>query len=159
MSEDFTVERAREKLEEFKAGLVKLVPDPSTYRLLDLDKDYTPVELRDLLQHYSSYLATLYSLRGRIRAESIIVDRGFKTGMAVARARSGLSKATVADREAEILSENQGFRDLKKMQIFNETYEALLDGWIEAYAQAYAGASRITSLFLGETEHLSLRSN
>lgn len=159
MSEDFTVDRAREKLDEFQASLEKLVPNPSSYRLLDLDREYTPVELRDILQRYSSYLATLYSLRGRIRAESIIVDRGFKTGMAVARSQNPAKTTTIADKEADILANNEGFRELKKMQIFNETYEALIDGWIEAYGQAYSGVSRIISLFLGETEHLSLRSN
>lgn len=158
MSDPYSVTSAQEKLDEFQKSLEMLVPNPSGYRLLDLNREYTPQELRDLLQKYGSYVATLCSLEGRLEAESVLVDKGFKTGLAVAITQLD-PKATVSAREAEILATNDTFRDLKKLQIYNEAYMALLKGWKDAYTQAYTTVSRLISLLLGEVEHLSLRSN
>ena len=159
MSESYSVDGARVKLDEFQAQIEKIVPNPGAYRLLDIGKEYTPQELRDLLQRYGSYLANLYAIEGRLEAEALLVDRGFKTGLAVAVTQLDSKTTTVSGRESEVLASNQGFRDLKKLQIYNESYMALLKGWREAYAQAYATVSRLITLLLGETENLSLRSN
>lgn len=159
MTEDYSIEGARLKLDEFQSQLEQLIPNPSTYRLLDLEKEYTPTELRDLLQRYGSYLSNLYALEGRIEAEALLVDRGFKTGLAVAVAQSESKTSTISGKEAEILASNSAFRDLKKLQIYNDSYITLIKGWREAYQQGYNTVSRLISLLLGEAEHLSLRSN
>jgi hypothetical protein len=158
MSEPYSVAVATEKLDEFQKSLEMLIPNPSNYRLLDLNREYTPQELRDLLQKYGSYVATLCSLEGRLEAESVLVDKGLKTGLAVAITQLD-PKTTIAAREAEVLASSDTFRDLRKMQIYNEAYSALLKGWKDAYQQAYTTVSRLISLLLGEVEHLSLRSN
>lgn len=159
MSEPYSVQLAQEKLDEFQKSLEMLVPNPSGYRLLDLNREYTPQELRDLLQKYGSYVATLCSLEGRLEAESVLVDKGLKTGLSVAVTQLDSKTTTVSGREAEILASNEMFRDLKKLQIYNEAYMALLKGWKDAYQQGYSTVSRLISLLLGEVEHLSLRSN
>lgn len=159
MSEPYSVERAQEKLDEFQKSLEMLVPNPSAYRLLDLNREYTPQELRDLLQKYGSYVATLCSLEGRLEAEYVLVDKGLKTGLAVAVSQLDSKTSTVSGREAEIYASNEMFRDLKKLQIYNEAYSSLLKGWKDAYLQGYSTVSRLVSLLLGEVEHLSLRSN
>lgn len=159
MSESFSIEEAREKLDQFQAQLEQLVPNPSGYRLLDIGKEYIPTELRDLLQCYGSYLANLHALEGRIEAEALIVDRGLKTGLSVAVGQSDSKATTITAKEAEVFASNPAFRDLKKLQIYNDSYLALIKGWREAYSSAYATVSRLISLLLGEYEHLSPRSN
>lgn len=146
MSEGFTVENARANLDQFEALLEASVPNPYKQRLLDLNHEYTMVELRQLLQQFSSYLASLCAVQGKVEAEYTLIKKGLKTGLDVASLDGNLKSSTVTGREAELILNNEDFAKLKRMEIYNEANLQLVNGWVKAYQAAYTGASRIFSV-------------
>lgn len=149
MSEEgFTVEGAQTKLDGFIADLTKLVPNPGAQRLLEINREYTPPELRSLLQQFSSYLSTLYGFQGRIEAESILINEAYKTGSDVAILDS--IEGTITAKKARLIKENPAYARLRRLEIQNDAYKALLAGWIKSYESAYTGVSRIITLTVGE---------
>ena len=149
-SEGFTVENARKKVDLFEKDLEQMVANPAAQRLINIDVEYTPTELRDLLQHFGSYLATLDALQGKMEAECHLLQKGLKTGIAVSIASKKPKTGTISGDEAEILLASANLRSLKKMEIENEACLLLLKGWIKAYTDAYTAVSRIISIELGE---------
>lgn len=145
-NEGFTIQNAHQNLELFQAEIEKLVPNPITHRLLALDHEYTMIELRDLLQHFSSYLASLCGIQGRVEAEFVLIKKGLKTGLDVASLNNELVSSTVTGKEAELIASNESFAELKKLEIYNEANLALVNGWVKAYENAYRGVSRIFSV-------------
>lgn len=150
MAEPFTLDGARQKVDKFEEDLGKLVPNPRYQRLIQIEREYTPTELSDLLQQFGSYLATLHATEGKIESECHLLKEGYKTGMSVAVAKTETSATTLAGKEAEVLVGNEGFREIRKMQIENEAILVTIKGWRLAYEAAYASISRIISLAIGE---------
>jgi hypothetical protein len=140
------------KLDEFESDLEKQIPNPGKQRLLDIDKEYLPFELRDLLQRFGSYIATLHHLEGMVEAQCLTLKEGFKTGMSVAITQLESPEATVSGRESQVLATNELFRQTKRMQIDNEAILALLKGWREAYETAWNTTSRLITLAVGEAQ-------
>lgn len=152
MSNVFTLENAMAKLKSFEEQLAMIVPDPNRERLLELNREYTPDELKALLQKFSSYLASLDAWEGRLEAECHILRKGLATGIAVASARLDSKDKTVSGREAEVLSENEGLRQCKILEIESGANLLIIQGWRKAYSDAYVGVSRIVSLVMGEMD-------
>lgn len=159
MTEDFSIASARQKLDNFKDQLEKLVPNPGANRLLDLNREYTPDELRSLLQQFGSYISSLAAVVGQIEAEHLIVSEGLKTGMEIAMEQMELKGTTITQRKAELMANDSRFADLRKLEIMNEAMLALVRGWLKSYESAYASVSRIITLFIGETTVQSGRYN
>lgn len=139
-------------LDELEADLEKQIPNPGKVRLLDLDKEYLPAELRDLLQHFGSYLSNLHHIEAIIEAQGHALREGFKTGLTVAMAQSNSSASTVSGKEAEVLANNELLRDTRKMQIDHEATLILIKGWRQAYEQAFQTVSRLITLAIGEVQ-------
>lgn len=149
-TESFTIEGAQGWLDDFQTRLETTVPCPYG-RTLELGRDYTSVELENLLQTFGAHLANLFATEGRIKAECHLLKEGYKNGMRVAVARHGsLADTTVSGREGQILSENESFRNVLSLLIKNEAALELIEGWRRAYDQAYASTSRIVALQIGE---------
>lgn len=140
------------KLEDFEAELEQLIPNPHKQRLIDLDTEYTPEDLENMLQKFGSYLASLHHTEGMLEAQCHALKQGLKTGMDIAIAQnSTINKIpTVSGRETAMLSGQEVFRDTRKMQIEFESTLLLVKGWRNAYEQAWTTTSRIISLRIGE---------
>jgi len=139
-------------LDELEADLEKQMPNPGKVRLIELDKEYLPTELRDLLQRFGSYLANLYHIEAMVEAQGHALREGFKTGLTVAIAQSGSTANTVTAKEAEVLANNELLRDTRKMQIDHEATLILIKGWRTSYEQAHQTVSRLITLAIGEVQ-------
>lgn len=139
------------RLDEFEADLAKVVPNPGSGRLLDLYKEYTPDEMRSMLQCYGSYISTLHHTEAMIEAQYIALKQGLKTGMNVMVSQYQGSQTTIAGKEGEIISDNELMRNTRRMEIDHEAFLTLIKGWREAYQQAWSTISRIISLKIGES--------
>lgn len=149
-TEDFTIEKAYQQIEEFETKLKLICPSPNEVRLLELGKEYTNPELRALLQTFGSYLASLRALQGKISAEGNMLKKALKTGMAMATLAQHPEGSTVAEKEAKLLNDNVQLMHVRKMQIKSEMYLDIIKGWVDAYDDAYTAVSRIVSLQLGD---------
>lgn len=146
-SNSLTIESARKDLDEFQTGLLeKIAPNPAANRLLSLDHEYTMVEIRDLLQHFGSYLASLIAIQGRIEAEQTIISKALKIGIGIAILEPEIKSSSITGKEAELLSKNEDFAGLKRLEIKNEARLTLVKSWVKAYEAAYTAASRIFSV-------------
>src|SRR3989304_4475578 len=145
-TDGFTIEGARKELDEFEKNLEQFAPNPINNRLLSLDHEYTMIELRGLLQHFGSYLATLTVIQGRIEAECQIIHKGLKTGLDIASLNPEIKANTITGKEAEIMASNENFAALKRLEIRIEARLAIIKGWTKAYEWAYTAASRIFSV-------------
>ena len=141
--------RTFDKLDAFEADLEKMMPNPGKVRLIDINKEYSPTELQDMLQHFGSYLATLHWNVAMIEAQTHALKESLKTGLQV-RVVGADPKLTVSAREAEVLAGDELLRDTRRLQIDNESVLILAKGWLSAYEAAYAAISRIVSLTIGE---------
>lgn len=147
----FTIEIAFNKLEDLIKELEKICPDPAKGRIIDIEKEYTPQELRDLLQKFGSYLSSLHTIEAKIEAQCHAIKEGLKTGISLSVSQME-NKATIKDREANLLASNESLRELKRMQIYYESYLTLVQGWRQAYHSAYSTISRLITLMLGEIQ-------
>lgn len=154
--ESYTLQHTYQKLDALVVDLEKIAPNPTKYRLIDLNKEYTPQELRDLLQKFGSYLSSIHPIEARIEAECHAIKEGLKTGLSIAVARAE-KEGTVKDREAHILSTNEALKKTRMLQIDNESSLIIVQGWRKAYEAAYTCVSRIVTLELGEMQHTDLR--
>lgn len=144
------------KLDEFEADLERMMPHPGKVRLLDLDREYTPTELRDLLQRFGSYLSNLHHLEAMIEAQGHALRESYKVSMGVAI--RDLEAGTLRDREAEVLSGSETFKQTKRMEIEHQSTLTLIKGWRVAYEQAWSTVSRLISLTIGEVQLQTSRS-
>lgn len=144
------------KIDEVEEQLASMMPHPGKGRLIDIDKEYLPSELRDLLQRFGSYLATLHYQQGMLEAQVHGIKEGFKTSMNVALSQLDSKAATVSVREGEVISSNALLRETRKMWIEREAVLLLLQGWVKSFEAAYASISRIASIEISE---LSLHNN
>lgn len=140
------------KIDEFEADLEKMVPHPVKSRLIDIDKEYLPSELSDLLQKFGSYLAILHHTEGVIEAQCHALKEGFKTGLSVATARHESKATAVTAKEAEVLAGNELLKQTRRLQINNEACLIIVKSWRQSYEQAFATASRLVTLMLGEAQ-------
>lgn len=138
-----------QQLDEFERELGEAVPNPGTGRLIDIDREYNPTELQDILQRFGSYLATLNVAVAKIEAQTHALKESYKTGMQVAVA-SRDPKATLSARESEVLSAQELFRETRRLQISNEAILLLAKGWLASYEAAFQTVSRLITLRLGE---------
>lgn len=153
----FSIEGAQKELDEFTKSIAGVVPNPSHYRVLELNKTYSLEEIKLELQKFSSYLTYLYAMIGKMDAEHIILSRGLKKGLAVARLDPNLKSSGVGDREAEILAASPEFAKYTKEEILSDAYLQILKGWAKAYEAAYTGASRMLSADEAESAAISSR--
>lgn len=153
--EDYGWWKTFEKMDATKDDLKNMgIPNPAGTRLIDWDKQYSPPELRDMLQRFGSYLSILYGLEGEIEGQCHALKEGYKTGVQVAMVRSESAAKTIKDREGEVISGNELFLSTKRMEIDNESILKLVQGYRKAYESAYNTISRLITLMLGEAEHL-----
>lgn len=145
MSDGFTIEAAKESLEQFTKYMEQRVPNPVTSILIDINHEYTMIELRSLLQQFSSHLATLCGIQGQVEAEYTLIKKGLKTGLDVA-SLGDETKSTVTEKEAKLISSNDEFARWKRIEIFMEGNLIQVKSWVKAYEAAYTGASRIFSV-------------
>jgi hypothetical protein len=153
----FSIEGAQQELVEFKRSLAGVVPDPTSYRVLELNKEYSPQEIKTELQKISSYLAYLYGMTGNFGAENIVVSKGFKRGLSVARLDPSLSGTTLAEKDAQLIAKVPEFAKYAKEEILAEAYLEIIKGWAKAYEAAYTGASRMLSADEAEASATSSR--
>lgn len=139
-----------QQLDQYEVELAALVPNPSNTNLIELNREYTPTELQDLLQKYGSYLSTIHYIEGKLEAQCHAIKESFKTGVSVAMAESELSATSVTGKEAEVVAGSEIFRETRKLQIANESQLLLLKGWRESYETAWNTISRIITLRMGE---------
>lgn len=130
------------------------IPDPSKYRLISIDHQYTPSELRDLLQKFGSYLSNLFAVEQKLVAQNHALKEGLKTGLKVAMQNLEDKKGSVTDRESEVLSNNELLLNTRRLEIDTASLMELVSGWRKAYESAYATASRLITLMIGEAQHL-----
>lgn len=157
MSEDsYTLQNTYQKLDALVLDLEKIAPNPTKYRLIDLDKEYTPQELRDLLQKFGSYLSSIHPIEARIEAECHAIKEGLKTGLSIAVVKEE-KNGTIKDREAYVLSINEALKKTRMLQIDNESSLIIVQGWRKAYEAAYTCVSRIITLELGEMQFADSR--
>lgn len=140
------------KLDDVELDLERLMPNPGKVRLLDLEVEYSPYELRELLQRFGSYLATLHHMESLIEAQGHALKEGFNNGMKVAMAQTTSKETTVTGKESEILASNEVFKHTKRMQIDHEATLLLVKGWRQSYEQAWSTVSRLMSLVIGEAQ-------
>jgi hypothetical protein len=141
-----TIASARKDLDEFVKILEQIAPNPASNRLLAIDHEYSMVEIRDLLQHFGSYLASLIGIQGRIEAEQTIISKALKIGISIAILKPEIQSTTISGKEAELLSQDDGFAETKRLEIKNEARLTLVKSWVKAYEAAYTAASRIFSV-------------
>lgn len=154
----FSVESGIEEVKDFTKSIAGVVPDPTHYRVLELNKSYTPEEIKRELQKFSSYLTYLYALIGEMDAEHIVVSKGLKKGMSIARIDPSFDKQlSLTDREAQILATSPDFAKYTKMDIIGEACLQVLKGWAKSYEAAYTGASRMLSADEAEAQAISSR--
>lgn len=157
--EPFTIDGTRKEGEEFEKKLKEICPCPGETRLLELNKEYTNPELRDLLQRYGSYLASLRYNQAKLEAECNMLKKALKTGMSVAMMESKPEGNSLTEKEASILSSNEALKYGRKMEIKNEYYLDIINGWVDAYNDAYTAVSRIVSLQLADANLATERHN
>jgi hypothetical protein len=144
-----------EKIDEVVQNLEKMgIPNPSGTYLIDINKEYSPEELRSLLQRFGSYLSILYGLEGKVEGQCHALKEGYKTGLQVALVRQTTNGKTVKDREGEIVSGNDMFLTTRRMEIDNESVLKVIQGYRKSYESAYNTISRLITLMLGEVQHL-----
>lgn len=147
------------RLDSFEKELENLVPHPGKQRLIDVNKTYTTVELRNMLQAFGSYLSTLHHMEGMIEGQCHALKEGFKTGLQVAVSEHESKNSTVSGKEGEVISKNDLLKQTRRMQIDQEACLAVVKGWRESYEQAWATVSRLITLELGEAELATGRHN
>lgn len=147
------------KLDEIEADLEKIMPNPGKGLLIDINHEYTPLELRDLLQRFGAFLSTLNHTEGLIEAQCHTLKEGFKTGLSVAMSTRESKETSISGREAEVLASSDLLKTNRRMQIDNEATLLLIQGWRKAYEAAYQTASRLVTLFIGESQMTSDRYN
>lgn len=139
-------------LDDLEEDLAKQIPNPGKVRLIELDREYLPSELRDLLQRFGSYLANLNHIEAMVEAQNHALKEGLKTAMSVAMAKSESTAKTVSGVEADVMASNELLRDTRKMQIDHEATLILIRGWRTAYEQAHQTVSRLITLAIGEVQ-------
>lgn len=137
-------------LEQFEAHLEGLVPNPVKRRLINVEREYSALELKDLLQVLGSHLATLTTIAGKLEAECHLIKETYKKGMAMAMASQSSTATQVAVREAEVLCGSVPLQQLKDQQIDSEAFYIMTKSWRNAYEDAYNAISRIVTLEIGE---------
>lgn len=150
VTEGFSIEGARKHVDDFEAGLEKLVVNPRKERILPIDREYTPVELRDMLQRFGSSLAILSSMEGKIESECHLLKEGLKTSTAITVVKEKPKTGSVSGDEAFVLEGSEALRHIRKLQIYNESVLLALKGWRRAYDDAYVSVSRMISIQIGE---------
>lgn len=150
MSESYSLQQTYGKLDALILDLEKIAPNPAKYRLIDLEREYTPQELRDLLQRFGSYLSSIHPIEARIEAECHAVREAMKTGVSVAMLTE--EKGTIKEKEASVLTHNDGLRLTRGLQIDCESSLILIQGWRKAFEAAYTCVSRLITLMLGELQ-------
>lgn len=154
----FSIEGGLQEVDDFLKSIAGFVPNPTHYRVLELNKEYTPDEIKKELQKFSSYLSYLYAFLGRMNAEHIVVSKGLKKGMSIARLDSSLDQnLSLTDREAQVLANSPDFARYTKQDILSEAYVEILKGWCKSYEAAYIGASRMLSADEAEAQAISTR--
>ena len=150
---DFNAD-AQANLQRFAVELGKYVPDPSDKRLLDPDADYSPMQLQQFLQTFGAYISNLAALKRRMEAELLIQKRSAKATKMVTMARHRSGIGSVGQQEGEILASEHGTRILEDELnlIKQESCLTFLKGWLEAYEQAYASASRVVEVLKAESQ-------
>lgn len=130
------------------------IPDPGKYRLIQADHQYSPEELRKLLQTFGGYLANLYAVENKLLAQKSALEKALKTGLQVATQQIEEKKTTVKDKEAAVLSSNELLLNTRRLEIDTGSAYDLVSGWRKAYESAYNAASRLITLMIGEAQHL-----
>ena len=156
MSNGFTIESARESLAQFTKYMEQRVPNPVTSILIDVNHEYTMIELRSLLQQFSSHLATLCGIQGQVEAEYTLIKKGLKTGLDVA-SLSDESKSTITEKESRLIASNEEFAKWKKMEIYMEASLIQVKSWVKSYESAVAGVSRIVTVDISESSLVTNR--
>lgn len=128
--------------------------DPSKYRLIDPEHQYTPDELRSLLQRFGSFLSNLHAIEQKLVAQNYALKEGLKTGLKVTASKTESKAKSVGDRDAEILSSNELLLETRRLEIDTGSLIELVSGWRKSYESAYATTSRLITLLLGEAAHL-----
>jgi len=130
--------------------------NPAKARLIEHNREYTPVELRGLLQLFGSNLAILHAIQAKTDAQGYALDESFKVGMKIA-IKEIPGGDTIASKEGTILQQNALFKQTKRMAINHESVLITIKGWVKAYEAAYTAVSRMLSMDLGEMEMTSVR--
>jgi hypothetical protein len=139
------------EINNLEKNLSQEIPNPSKF-YLDLDKEYTPSELRDLIQHFGSYLALLTKRESIWEAQCHALKQSYDNGLAIAVALSDVKSSTAKGKEAQALANNELLIETKRMQISYESALIVVQGWRKSYEHLYALASRLITLTLGELE-------
>lgn len=149
---DFNYE-AQINLQRFAFELGKYVPDPTNIRLLDPDADYTPMDLQGFLQTFTAYISNLAALKRRMEAELLIQKRSAKNYKQLVISQCS-GRGSVSSQISEAIASEQGTRILEDELglIKQESCLTFLKGWLEAYQQAYAGASRCVEVLKAESQ-------
>lgn len=141
-----------QEIDNLEEEIAKEMPNPR-YIFLELDKEYTPQQLRDLIQRFGIYLASLTKRESILEAQCHALKQSYENGIAVAMASgSDTSSKTLKGKEAEILANNELFINTKRLQISSESALLVVQGWRKSYEHLYALASRLITLTLGELE-------
>lgn len=151
MSDEPYWQRVFEEINNLEKSLSHEMPNPSQL-YLDLNKEYTPSELRDLIQHFGSYLATLAKRESIWEAQCHALKQSYDNGLAITMARNELKSSTAKGKEAEALSMSEQLIETKQWQISYESALIVIQGWRKSYEHLYALASRLITLTLGELE-------
>lgn len=145
------------RLSDFEDELSALVPNPAKQRLIDVKDSYTTTQLRDMLQHFGSYLSTLHNMEGLVEARCHALKEGLKTGLQVAVSQSESKASSVTAREGEIMSTSEVFKMTRKMQIEEEACLLLVTGWRKSYEAGWNTISRLITQEMGEASLATTR--
>lgn len=153
MSEVSFLTEARIGLAKFCTELGIFVPDPTPYRLIDPDADYTPEQLRALLQRFGAYISSLTAFFGKLESEHSLMEKNYKLSRKIMMGRyDGPSTTTLAERESQLLNTDQGQELIRLEQdvIRSESSIIVVKSWINSYESAYTSISRVVAVMESE---------
>lgn len=142
-----------ESIEEYRSELARTVaPDPITTRIIDINRQYSPEELRAGLQACTSYLATLFAIEGLLEGQSGALTKALKTGLSISAVNLITGETSVSGREAAALASSDILRNTRKLEIDTDSRLSVVTGFRKAYETAQFGFSRLISLHIGESD-------
>lgn len=125
------------------------VPD---HKLLFGLADADDSRLRTLLQTFGGYVSYLEGQLGIMEGRRHALKQGYEGAILVASASSDGAKKTEKAKEAEAIAKSETLRQMKRMQIEQETILATAKGMLDGYKAAYDTTSRVVSTRQMEAE-------
>lgn len=130
-------------LEDLQSEVRGIMKDPTLEPLLER-REYTPLDIQQLLTVFGGCLAWLYVTEGKMEAQAHALKESYKK--AVATQTVNIVANSEKAKEAKALEDSEILRQTGKMAIGFESLLIYVKGVAKAYQAAYDSLSRIVTV-------------